>query len=212
MFKNVEETKLMIQGAYRKLKSYYYYNKNFLIMRKKIADFEDNRDAMYATFERLAFALCHPVKSREYLNNLIDSVDFYVIPKKFYAESITTTNIIANTISRDKKMKSVNFFIDAPIELHILDALWTVFLAKMDNDQKVLSYNVYGNTINKTALFTDDNIDFESRVLFNTYFNKYSDWRNNAFESLETQYRFKRDSIMFIIMTRLMIGQISLFP
>ena len=27
MFKNVEETKMMIQGAYRKLKSYYYYNK-----------------------------------------------------------------------------------------------------------------------------------------------------------------------------------------
>ena len=155
MLKNVEETKLMIQGAYRKLKSYYYYNKNFLIMRKKIADFEDNRDAMYATFEQLAFALCHPVKSRGYLNDLINSVDFYVIPKKFDAESITATNIIANTISRDKKMKSVNFFIDAPIELHILDALWTVFLAKMDNDHKVLSYNVYGNTINKTALFSD---------------------------------------------------------
>lgn len=165
-------------------------------MRKKIADFEDNRDAMYATFEQLAFALCHPVKSRGYLNDQINSVDFYVIPKKFDAESITATNIIANTISRDKKMKSVNFFIDAPIELHILDALWTVFLAKMDNDHKVLSYNVYGNTINKTALFSDDNIDFESRVLFNTYFNKYSDWRNNAFESLETQYRFKRDSVL----------------
>ncbi len=196
MFKNVEETKLMIQGAYRKLKSYYYYNKNFLIMRKKIADFEDDHDAMYATFEQLAFALCHPVKSRGYLNDLINSVDFYVIPKKFDAESITTTNIIANTISRDKKMKSVNFFINAPIELHILDTLWTVFLAKMDNDKKVLSYNVYGNTINKTALFVDDNIDFESRVLFNTYFNKYSDWRNKAFESLETQYRFKRDSVL----------------
>ena len=196
MFKNVEETKMMIQGAYRKLKSYYYYNKNFLIMRKKIADFEDDHDAMYAAFEQLAFALCHPVKSRGYLNDLINSVDFYVIPKKFDAESITTTNIIANTISRDKKMKSVNFFIDAPIELHILDTLWTVFLAKMDNDKKVLSYIVYGNTINKTALFVDDNIDFESRVLFNTYFNKYSDWRNNAFESLETQYRFKRDSVL----------------
>lgn len=196
MFKNIEETKLMIQGAYRKLKSYYYYNKNFLIMRKKISDFEDDRDAMYATFDQLAFALCHPVKSRGYLNDLINAVDFFVIPKKFYVESITTTNIIANTISRDKKMKSVNFFIDAPIELHILDTLWTVFLAKMDNDKKILSYNVYGNTINKTALFSDDNIVFESRVLFNTYFNKYSDWRNNAFESLETQYKFKRDSVL----------------
>ena len=36
-------------------------------------------------------------------------------------------------------MKSVNFFINAPIELHILDALWTVFLGKMDNDKEELS-------------------------------------------------------------------------
>lgn len=196
MFKNIKETKSMIQGAYRKLKSYYYYNKNFLIMRKKISDFENDKDAMDATFEKLSIVLCHPIKSRDYLNELLDSIDFFVIPKKFEADSIITTNIISNTISRDKKMKSVNFFIDAPIELHILDALWTVFLAKMDNDKKVLSYNVYGNTINKTALFSNDDIDFESRVLFNRYFNKYSDWRNNAFESLQTQYRFERDSVL----------------
>ena len=36
MFKETEKTKVMIQGAYRKLKSYYYYNKNFMIMREKI--------------------------------------------------------------------------------------------------------------------------------------------------------------------------------
>ena len=197
MFKNVEETKLMIQGAYRKLKSYYYYNKNFLVMRKKIADFEDNRDAMYATFEQLAFALCHPVKSRGYLNDLINSVDFYAIPKKFESDTITNNSLISNIIPNNKKMKSVNFFINAPIELHILDALWTVFLGKMDNDNKVLSYNVYGNTINKTALYdNNDNIDFESRVLFNRYFDNYTKWRNNAFETLENMYRFKEDTVL----------------
>lgn len=196
MFRDIKETKLMIQGAYRKLKSYYYYNKNFLIMRKKISDFECDPEAMEASFEQLAFALCHPVKSRDYISKLLDSIDFFVIPKKFETDSITTTNIISNTISRDKKMRSVNFFINAPIELHILDTLWTVFLAKMDNDKKVLSYNVYGNTINKSALFTNDDIDFDSRILFNRYFNKYSDWRNSAFESLQTQYRFKRDSVL----------------
>ena len=60
MFKDTEKTKIMIQGAYRKLKSYYYYNKNFMIMREKISYFEDDRANMYATFEKLAEALCHP--------------------------------------------------------------------------------------------------------------------------------------------------------
>ena len=93
-------------------------------------------------------------------------------------------------------MRSVNFFINAPIEIHILDTLWTVFLAKMDYDKKILSYSVYGNTINKSALFPDDEINFENRNLFNVYFNKYSAWRNDAFEALETQYRFRRDSVL----------------
>ena len=57
MFKDTEKTKKMIQGAYRKLKSYYYYNKNFMIMREKISYFEDDRERMYATFEKLAEVL-----------------------------------------------------------------------------------------------------------------------------------------------------------
>lgn len=196
MFKDTEKTKKMIQGAYRKLKSYYYYNKNFMIMREKISYFEDDRERMYATFEKLAEVLSHPVKMREYIDELIAQIDFYAIPKKFEFDAITNNSIISNTISRDKKMRSVNFFINAPIEIHILDTLWTVFLAKMDYDKKILSYSVYGNTVNKSALFLDDEINFENRNLFNVYFNKYSAWRNDAFEALETQYRFKRDSVL----------------
>ena len=196
MFKDTEKTNKMIQGAYRKLKSYYYYNKNFMIMREKISYFEDDRNKMRETFENLAEALCHPVKMREYIDELISRIDFYAIPKKFESDTITNSSVISNTISRDKKMRSVNFFINAPIELHILDTLWTVFLAKMDHDKKVLSYSIYGNTINKAALFVDDEINFENRNLFNVYFNKYSAWRNDAFDALETQYRFKRDSVL----------------
>lgn len=186
----------MIEGAYRKLKSYYYYNKNFLIMRKKVADFEDDEERMNAIFEQLAFALSHPVKAQSYINDLIQKVDFFAIPKKFDSGSVTNNSIISNTVSRDKKMKSVNFFINAPIELHILDTLWSIFLAKMDYDKKTLTYSVYGNTINKSALFVDNEIDFQSRNLFNRYFNKYTEWRNDAFDALELQYRFKRDSVL----------------
>lgn len=196
MFKDPEKTNRMVQGAYRKLKSYYYYNKNFLIMRKKIAAFEEDPASMYAAFENITMALCHPVKFKGYVEGLVSHIDFYAIPKKFDAEPVTGTSIISNTISRNKKMKTVNFFIDAPIELHILDSLWTVFLGKMDNDKKILSYEVYGNTINKSSLYMDDDINFDSRILFNRYFNNYSNWRNRAFETLEDQYRFKRDSIL----------------
>ena len=196
MFKDFNETKKMIHGAYRKLKSYYYYNKNFLIMRKKISDFEFDKEKMNETFDKLTHTLCHPIKSREYVNELILRIDFFAIPKKFEFDPISTNTIISNTIPKNKRMKSVNFFIDAPIELHILDTLWTIFLAKMDFDKKILSSSVYGNTINKSALFIGEEINFENRNLFNAYFNKYSDWRNDAFDMLEAQYKSKNDSVL----------------
>lgn len=198
MFEDINKNKTMLQGAYRKLKSYYYYNKSFILMRQKIADFENVPQTMEETFNKLSYLLCHPraKNSQSYINELINNIDFYVVPKKFVSENFTKSSIISNTLPRDKKMKSVNFFINAPIEIHILDALWAVYLAKMDYDNGILSRAAYGNTINKPALFVGDEINYESRILFNRYFIKYSDWRNGAFEALEKQYGNNRDSVL----------------
>ena len=198
MFKDINENIIMLEGAYRKLKSYYYYNKNFLLMRAKIAAFEYDRAKMKSTFEVMAAALCHPraSQSKNYWEQLLDEVDFFVLPKKFDTSAPAASKPVSNTLQRDKKMKAVNFFIDAPIELFIYDTLWTIFAAKMENDKSILSLDVYGNTINKSALFHDDDIAFDSRVLFNRYFNRYSSWRNNAFKALEREYESKRDAVL----------------
>ena len=198
MFKDIENNKKMLEGAYRKIKSYYYYNKSFLFLRKKIAEFEQSQDSMDQTFSDLAYCLCHPnsAKCKAYFDNLIQNIDFYVIPKKFDSNNTSMAVPVSNTIPRDKKMKTVNFFIDAPIVIHILDTLWTIFLAQIDNEKHLLSYDVYGNTINKSSLFPNNQTNFQSRILFNRYFNKYCDWRNNAFRELEHNYNRNKDSIL----------------
>lgn len=196
MFKDELKTKIMLEGSYRKLKSYYYYNKNFILMREKISDFEIDENKMNKTFEKLSYCLCHSSskKSKKYLDELIQNIDFYILPKKF--ESNNNSVIISNTIPKNKKIKAVNFFIDAPIEIYILDTLWTVFLAKMDHQENILSYDVYGNTINTSSLFLNNKTNYESRILFNRYFEKYTSWRNNAFASLERNYNLKEDSVL----------------
>lgn len=198
MFKNVEKNKVMLEGAYRKVKSYYYYNKNFIIMREKIADFESDEKKMDETFDIMAYHLSHESskKSVDYFNMLIRQIDFFVLPKKFESGSSSKKSFISNTVPKNKKMKTVNFFIDAPIEIYILDALWTVLLAKIDYDEGILSYDVYGNTINESSLFLNGNTNYESRILFNRYFEKYTSWRNNAFSSLEKNYNLKNDSVL----------------
>ena len=42
MFDDYEKNLIMLEGAYKKLKSYYYYDKSLLFIKRKIACFENS--------------------------------------------------------------------------------------------------------------------------------------------------------------------------
>ena len=200
MFDDLDSTIHMLEGAYRKLKTYYYYNKNFIIIREKIARFESNSGDMNCTMRKLAACLMNTngQQSKSYLETLCSDIDFYCLPKKFNAEESNENNLVSNCIPKNKTLSSVNFFIDMPIELHILDALWTLFIGRVIYDNESLSDDVYGNTLH-SSIFTEDvskpteaeskhAINFSNNRMFNIYYRKYSQWRNSAFEHLESCY------------------------
>ena len=60
MFSQESDNKKMLFGAYKKFKSYYHYNKNFLLMRKKIASFEFDSEKMNLTLDFLAKIMKNP--------------------------------------------------------------------------------------------------------------------------------------------------------
>ncbi len=202
MFNNITKNTKMLEGSYKKLKSYYYYNKNFIVMREKIVLFESSEEHMNEVFKKLATSLSRPTNksSIKYFENLISKVDFYSLPKKFEAsKSISRNKPISNTLDKNKKMKSVNFFIDMPIELHILDTLWTLFISKSAYDLNILSDDVYGNTVMSSIVSSntlEDNIHYNSRRLFNLYFYQYTKWRNNAFAALEKNFDKNKNSLL----------------
>ena len=172
-------------------------------MREKISDFENDVKAMDETFALLALHLCEnrTNAAKSYFKKLYESVDFYATPKKFDAPDINTADRpVSNTISRDKKMKTVNFFINMPIELHIVDTLWTLFLGKISCNENLITSVVYGNTVLESVVSDfnnkDDGINFQNNRLFNIYFYQYSNWRNNAFKILEENYDKGKDSVL----------------
>lgn len=206
MFNDRKSCIQMLEGSYRKLKSYYYYNKNYVIIREKIAKFEADREAMLSSFEELYQLLMNPTckESNSYFHHLLSQMDFCVLPKKFVGEPKNIECVTTNVIQKDKKLHTVNFFIDSPIELFILDTLWTLLLGKISYEQQLLSSDVYGNTLANHILYKDtsdidnilDMIDFSSLRLFNIYFYKYCSWRNNAFEKLELNHANKKNSVL----------------
>lgn len=204
MFTNQEKCLEMLEGSYRKLKSYYYYNKNYILIREKIAVFEADEKAMDNCFDKLWRLLSesNTEETKPYFNALLDQMDFCVLPKKFENESIKAEHVTSNAIPKNKKLRTINFFIDLPIELLILDTLWTLLLGQAAFENNALSKDVYGNTLANHILYKNgfddivDSINFASPRMFNIYFNKYCDWRNNAFAIIDSNHTKKKNSVL----------------
>lgn len=204
MFDNQKKNILMLEGAYRKFKNYYYYNKNFIVMRNKIAEFEIDPIAMDNTFLLLSKYLENPKSkvNQSYMNQLMSKIDFTLVPKKFEDDNVFPyERPVSNLVSKNKKLKSVNFFIDMPIELHLIDTLWAQLVSKVAYDEELITDNLYGNIIRDSIAKANsiDEMDFESNRLFKMYFNQYTHWRNNAFDQLKENYQKKIDSLLISI-------------
>jgi len=196
MFEQYDITHLMIEGAYKKLKSYYYYDKQFLHVKKSIAIFENNN------FEGLLDELTANICSRniDYFDSLIDKIDFRVLPKKFKSNCTNSEHVIKSNVDHSKDIAKVNLFIELPIQLLIVDFLWMLFIGKVSFDNFGSSPVSFAGKFKK-SIFKSNNpnlfegIDFASNRCFIPYFGLYSKWRDLAFEKVKKKLS-KTDVIM----------------
>lgn len=204
MFTDLEKNREMLSGAYKKIKSYYHYNKNFVFMKKKIAEMEYDYEKMSHIIDKLAQILAFPneASSIESVNGWIDTINFYVMPKAFVKNEDSNNLFITGNLKENKAMNKVNFFIDMPIELHLLDTLWTVLLGKFVFEKGLILPVCYGNCIDNYVLYNkqDDylsSINFRKNKLFKIYFPQYCKWKNDAIKKIEIMNHSKKSQVMF---------------
>lgn len=197
----------MLLGSYKKLKSYYHYNKNFVFMKKKIAELEADEKHMLKVLENLAQLLANPDTevNTQIIDDWLGRIDFYVMPKSFTSNSQKNELFISAESNEEKEVNKVNFFIDMPIELHLLETLWTVLIGKLVFEKKLVSDRSYGNAIDDYVLYNKqenflDSINFSKNKLFKIYFPQYCNWKNNAIETVATLNRFNRSQMLFLLM------------
>lgn len=196
MFSNIDDNYNMLLGSYKKIKSYYYYNKNFLFMKKKIAEFEDDESSMHTTLRLLANIMAHPHKYDDKICDWISKIDYYVLPKAFKEESEQNDKFISNTTQTNKPICKVNLFIDMPFELHLLETVWTLFVGKIVFDNHIVDNSCYGNVLDNRVVFNNedelkDSINFQKNKLFKIYFGQYCNWKNNAIETINNNKKNK---------------------
>lgn len=204
MFLSQDTNKKMLNGAYKKLKSYYHYNKNFVFIKQKIADFEYDDKYMDAQMDFLSEILIdmESKKAKTQINQWIEKIDFYVMPKSFVDKSEKDEMYVSSIEIENKSMNKVNFFIDMPIELHLLETLWTILLGKIAFDKEVITEDCYGNCIDNNITYNGQkdylqSINFEKNRFFKIYFYQYCKWKNNSIEAVKEAYRLNKDTALF---------------
>ena len=201
MFEDKERNRKMIIGAYKKLKSYFYYDKTILYNKMRLATWESNEIEMNKRIEDLAdfLSTLEVDCDYEYVKLLMSGVGFVPMPKAFKEKPIEN-NLLQNKISDNNEIDKVNFFIRAPIELMIIDTIWMLMIGKIASEQNSISPEAYANKIKKQIFFSShdlfEGIDFSSNRLFVPYFKQYTIWRDNAFRKVKTHYEAAQDSIL----------------
>ena len=162
----------MIEKAYKYLKTYAYNEKYNLFIKKRVAEFEfaqcrdtSNQSTDYPNLDYSLLKEWFQSFSKKLNNNsffksqefttLLNRIEIKYLPKRFLevsdeSDSYKEENFFTNNNSKEKyRFEGCNFIIDAPIEFHLIDVLWSVLIGSELDD--CLSDDCYGNRLSEDA-------------------------------------------------------------
>lgn len=182
-------SKEIIYSAYRHLKSYAYHENLNLYLKQRVAEFECNTFEVRLEKIKNLLSSENPLQSHEF-QTWLKSIDYHILPKSITRpEDVAQKEhnkkyglFISNVTTADKyQISKVNYFINAPIELHIIEILWCLTVAPLI-EQK-LTKDCYGNRMHDSAIKFMANPKQEapaSSEIFKRYIDQYNSWRDQA--------------------------------
>lgn len=183
--------------AYKKLKNYYYNDNTSLFIKQRIADFEneigydeDLEESLRKKFDEvLSLINSSKVKIVKYLKEVIDCK---VTPKSL---SEKRRNLLTNrTNSEEILVDRINFFIDAPIEVHLISVLWITQIGVYIN--KLIDSDNYAYKLELTEDINGEESVVNGFRIFKPYYLQYQSWRDNAIKTAEQILSEKKDVVI----------------
>lgn len=205
-----------VKDAYLKLKNMIYYDKSYLFNRDKLAAFEfKNKVCESSTediFKKLTNKINYICNDEVFLNKYLSKLSAHILPKKIHTQreyeqknikdtfASQTFQMISNRSCSTKYIvDDVNYYIDIPIELQILDVLWIVkcgyVLENSLCDYLGKNRSCYSYA-NKLCLDSEGKVA-TGRKLFKHYYNQYPKWRDSAIKEVENLYSSGKNSVIF---------------
>ncbi|MBC2458464.1 reverse transcriptase domain-containing protein [Clostridium beijerinckii] len=182
-----DDLKDLIRRAYKKLKSFSYYENRNVFLKKRIVDFEKKYEyELDKKFEELEFII-ESGNIEELIENNGPEKNFMIriLPKSIQHDDDA---IISNSINEnDYFIDKVMYYLDICIEAQIIGVLWIMLLGK--DIEKTYDKNTAGNEL-------EDNILRDNLSLFKPYYTQYSKWRDDAVNLVEKRMDDKKRTIM----------------
>ena len=182
---NFRLTSNVVEQAYLYLKSYAYHENQNFFLKQKVAEFEC--DSFDESIEELSSLLREKnFTTSSAFKEWLKSIDCHILPKSFKSPEDKNGNsrkdglFISNvTTSSEYLADRVNYFISAPVELHIVEVLWCLIVGPLMEED--LEECCYGDRLHDSAKnFTRQKNTGNSTALFKFYMNQYSSWRDRA--------------------------------
>lgn len=168
-----------LDHSYRKFKQNVYYSQNFAYMNYKIAAFEDYQ------IENVFKTLSNVIKTKDdkYIDSLVNQIGVVVLPKKTKDKNKLNKKSVYSYYPKNKiTIEEVNFYIDYPVEIGIIDTFLSVYISFFLNvNEKCRS--CYANLIEEGKNLEET---FKRHQLFKMYFHKYQDWKETAIRKAQS--------------------------
>lgn len=190
--------KYYIESAYKKLKSYSYYDNKNIFLKNRIVDFENNQkndSKSYIEFIENKFkSLEDSILSNKEVDfkfihsTLLQEIDLEeqgtftirTVPKSILNYDEEYSKIISNFEEKDSKAKvnKLMYYLDIDIMSQIIGTLWVIMIGK-ELEEQYIDYAA-GNLLDED--FKNNNLK-----LFKPYYLSYERWRDNAISIVENR-------------------------
>lgn len=173
-----------IQMAYKRFKSYVYYDNFNLHIRHKMSDFESG------DIDKIMEKLCDNLNnfcngdSTNVFNKLIKDSGYIILPKTFKSNEDKNKDVeekkekdaylLTNKNISSFEVSKITILYDAPIELFIIATIWTTRISDYLN----ISSDNYGYVVPSAK---------NSKLLFEPYFHRYQEWRDKGINAAKQQ-------------------------
>ena len=199
-----------LRSAYRKYKTFIYYDNYSSIQRMELSNFEryptifDVEFEIDEFFQELAKIILDEEEFGALTEYICQNIDVISFPKHVNESDIKNNEVIRNFNLKNFDMDRLHYFIDLPIIGHILGVLWVLRCGYLLDDK--LYKNCYGNRLNKNLLhnlinkrsdyYINKKCNDFTPFLFIPYYQNYESWRDNGLESVNNLLDNGKNAIM----------------